>query len=75
MPIRLRLCVVAYMPRRPGEQLTSPYGTQSLRWLFDSSNHSSVSRYWYDVSGGQVDLTADYLALWRLRGTLTSMGF
>lgn len=56
MAIIKRLALVGIIAHAPGEQVSTAYGDQGLRWLVDPGAAGSLVRYWSAVSGGHVDL-------------------
>jgi hypothetical protein len=57
--LKRHLCVVGMMPHAPGEQLSTPWGDASLRWMLDPNAKQSFATFWRETTGGLIEITGD----------------
>jgi hypothetical protein len=57
--LQRHLCVVGMMPHAPGEQLSSPWGDASLRWMVDPNARQSFATFWRETTAGLIEITGD----------------
>ncbi len=48
--------VYSIFPYAPGVNASTVYSNEIIRWMFDQNNKWSISRYWSEVSGGELQI-------------------
>ena len=57
MAFQKRIGVFGLIPYAPGEKIATKFEDAGLRWMFDEGAPSSITSYWRDATGGEVDLS------------------